>query len=56
MPADVIVWMREWASDPRALVWIIKGCAIVPEDVLARPDDVDLLEFVQARIAGNASI
>lgn len=51
MPADLIFWMREWASDCRALVWIIKGRAIVPEDVLERPDDQQLIEFLRARTA-----
>lgn len=43
--------MREWASDPRAWVWIIQGVPILPDDVLSRPDDDQLYEFICAKLA-----
>jgi hypothetical protein len=48
--------MREWAQDPRAVVFPVNGTrtniAISPEDVLSRPDDEQLLDFIRARLRG----
>lgn len=51
MLAARLAEMREWASYPDAVVWLIKGRVIFPEDVLSRPDDNDLIEFIRAKCA-----
>lgn len=52
--AELAVWLqslREWAQDPQAWVWVMKGVVIFPDDVTDRPDDDELIEFLRARCA-----
>lgn len=49
---DLLVQLREWASEPGALFYTLKGrqgmVAIFPEDVLGKTDE-QLLAFILAR-------
>lgn len=51
-PAAFLASLREWASDPGALIYPIRtkttNVAIFPEDVTSRTDD-ELLAFVRER-------
>lgn len=48
-PASLLADLRAWASDPRALVYLVEGArAILPADVIGRTDD-ELLALVRER-------
>jgi hypothetical protein len=57
MPAAFLAALREWASDPGALIYTVRGksgsIAIFPEDVTGRTDD-ELLAFVRERLNEEA--
>jgi hypothetical protein len=53
-PAALLPEIREWAADPRALVFPINGerrsIALFPAEVIGKTDD-ELLRFIAARLA-----
>jgi hypothetical protein len=47
-PTSLLADLREWASDPRALIYLIGARVILPADVIGRTDE-ELLALVRER-------
>jgi hypothetical protein len=46
-PTALLASLREWASDPRALICLIEGAPVIfPADVIGKTDD-ELLALVR---------